>query len=75
MTTAIDASEMTPEQRHAEVVAILAAGFLRLRAAGITGQNQVETADLEQDKIQETCDQSLESGANPRLCGSQKEKP
>ena len=35
MHTTVDPAEMTPEQRSAEVAAILGRGFLRLRKRGI----------------------------------------
>ena len=70
----LDPSEMTPEERLDELAAILAAGFLHLRAGMVFPEAQAQPADAVQDKDEPGGESSLELGANPRLCGSQKER-
>lgn len=67
-------SDMTPEERMDELAAIFAAGFLHLRAGMAFPDSQGQPAGAVRDKDAETAESSLEPGANPRLCGSQKER-
>jgi hypothetical protein len=61
-----DPADLTPEERRAEVVAILARGYLRFRSSNFAvGGKDLSAVNREQ---------SLEPGANPRLHGSQKER-
>lgn len=65
---------MTPEERMDELAAIFAAGFLHLRAGMAFPEAQAQPADAARDKAAKTTESSLELDANPRLCGSQKER-
>ena len=67
-------SDMTPDERMDELAAIFAAGFLHLRAGMAFPESQGQSTAAVQDKAAETAESSLEPGANPRLCGSQKER-
>lgn len=57
-----------------ELAAILAAGFLHQRAGMAFSESQGQTTGAVEDKAFEGTESSLEPGANPRLCGSQKER-
>jgi hypothetical protein len=61
-----DHSELTPQQRMAQVAAILARGVLRLKKAALP----VPSASAEE--VPETTEEDLESGADPRLSGSRR---
>jgi hypothetical protein len=61
-----DHSELTPQQRMAQVAAILARGVLRLKQAAL----RVPSASDEE--VPETPEEDLESGADPRLSGSRR---
>ena len=61
-----DHSELTPQQRMAQVAAILARGVLRLKQAAL----RVPSASDEE--VSETPEEGLESGADPRLSGSRR---
>ena len=55
---------LSPAERWAEIATILARGLLRMRAGGSCVETQVESADIEKDKSQESRDQCLDvSGA------------
>lgn len=59
-------SELTPQQRMAQVAAILARGVLRLKQAALRVQTAAE------EEVLETPEEGLESGADPRLSGSRR---
>jgi len=61
-----DHSELTPQQRMAQVAAILARGVLRLKQAAL----RVPSASDEE--VPESPEEGLESGADPRLSGSRR---
>lgn len=67
-------SEMTPEERMDELAAILAAGFLHLRAGMTFPEAQGQTIGAARDKAVESAESSLEPVSETRLCGSQKER-
>jgi hypothetical protein len=59
-------SELTPQQRLAQVAAILAQGVLRLKLAALRDQTSPP------EEVPESPQDGLESGANPRLSGSRR---
>jgi hypothetical protein len=61
-----DDSEWTPQQRMAQVAAILARGVLRLKQAAM----RVPSASDEE--VPQTPEEGLESAAEPRLSGSRR---
>ena len=61
-----DHSELTPQQRMAQVAAILARGVLRLKQAAW------RVPSVSDEEVPETPEEGLESGADPRLTGSRR---
>ena len=61
-----DDSELTPQQRMAQVAAILARGVLRLYQAAMRVPSESD------EEVPETPEEGLESGADPRLSGSRR---
>jgi hypothetical protein len=61
-----DDSELTPQQRMAQVAAILARGVLRLKQAAMRVPSESD------EEVPETPEEGLESGADPRLSGSRR---
>jgi hypothetical protein len=61
-----DHSELTPQQRMAQVAAILARGVLRLKQAALRAPSASD------EEVPESPEEGLESGANPRLSGSRR---
>jgi hypothetical protein len=58
--------DLTPQQRLAQVAAILALGALRLKRATIIEQSNAP------EELSESAQGGLESGANPRLSESRR---
>ena len=61
-----DDSEWTPQQRMAQVAAILARGVLRLNQAAMRVPSESD------EEVPQTPEEGLESGADPRLSGSRR---
>jgi hypothetical protein len=61
-----DDSELTPQQRMAQVAAILARGVLRLKQAAWRVPTEPD------QEVLKTQEEGLESGADPRLIGSRR---
>ncbi len=62
-------AEMTPEERTDELAAILAAGFLHLRAGMAFPESQGETAGAATDKFRAGAESHLEPVSETRMCG------
>ena len=61
-----DDPALTPQQRMAQVAAILARGVLRLKQAALRVPSATD------EEVSETPEEGLESGADPRLSGSRR---
>jgi hypothetical protein len=65
-----DPAEMTPEERDAELAAILATGFLRLKRQNTVLPDRPSAAPAPPEPIEKSSRNSLEPWAAPRLHGA-----
>ena len=66
--------ELTPTERRAEIVAILATGFLRMRTVNIPDESQAQSIDSDEDKPANKSDQCLDLRGPQSVYGEQKER-